>query len=460
MAIADVWNGHNTTTTAIVCCRGDVNGETLTITCNGQSFSGVMDTAVYSGFIKITVSGLTAGTRYPYSVVGSSGAAITGTCQTKKTSGQDVIVYSSCYDKHNPQILGKLRKWIEDTGNHPDVIIFDGDFPYADGNGKTENGVTTIPAKGSIAASQNAENMYLHHIQMRRYKNVQYFMRNYPCRYMPDDHEWAFDDASKTLTAYQVGVTGAGAATSGDLDLCWAAMLSGAQCGGLINPVNTDSPIDATALYFRESFNHMEIFVIDCIQHRSDPTITDNASKVMLGATQRAWLMDKVTNSAKTFKLLVSGKQFWKGGNNSDSFAYLNAPNPGFQNELALTLQGCLPASKGFLVVAGDQHLPNDQYVAANYLGGTHQDISCLVACPAAVEFNDTAPATPAAEITWRGYTAPGDTTADKDYNVVGVFIADADKIERYLLTSDRGLVSRGYIEAGSNAVQHKRVRM
>ena len=277
---------------------------------------------------------------------------------------------------------------------------------------------------------------------------------------MPDDHEWAFDDASKTLTAYRVGVTGAGAATSGDLDLCWAAMLSGAQCGGLINPVNTDSPIDATALYFRESFNHMEIFVIDCIQHRSDPTITDNASKVMLGATQRAWLMDKVTNSAKTFKLLVSGKQFWKGGNNSDSFAYLNAPNPGFQNELALTLQGCLPASKGFLVVAGDQHLPNDQYVAANYLGGTHQDISCLVACPAAVEFNDTAPATPAAEITWRGYTAPGDTTADKDYNVVGVFIADADKIERYLLTSDRGLVSRGYIEAGSNAVQHKRVRM
>lgn len=460
MAIADVWHGANTTTTVILVCRGDVNGETLTVTCNGSTFTGVVDTAVYSGFIKITVTGLSAGTRYPYSVVGSSGEAITGTCQTKKASGQDVIIYSSCYDKHNPQILGKLRKWIEDTGNHPDVIIFGGDFPYADGNGKTDNGVTTIPAKGSIAASQNAANMNLHHIQMRRYKNVQYFMRNYPCRYMPDDHEWGFDDAANSLTAYRAGVTGAGAATAGDLALCWAAMLSGAQCGTLINPTNSDSPIDATALYFRESFLHTEMFVTDCMQHRSDPADADGPGKVMLGATQRAWLADKITNSSKTFKLWVSGKQFWKGGTNSDAYSYLGAGNPGYQNELALTLQGCLPSSKGLLAVAGDQHVPTDQQVAANYMGGTHQEISCLVACPAGVDLNDTGVATPAAEIVWRGYTAPGGTTADKDYHVMGVFIADADKIERYLLTSDRGLVSMGYIEVGSNAVQHKRVRM
>ena len=36
MAIADVWHGANTTTTVILVCRGDVNGETLTVTCNGS----------------------------------------------------------------------------------------------------------------------------------------------------------------------------------------------------------------------------------------------------------------------------------------------------------------------------------------------------------------------------------------------------------------------------------------
>ena len=456
MAVTDVQHGFNTTTTVVLVCIGDVNGETLTVTCNGETFTGVVDTSVYYGSVKITITGLSAGTRYDYSVVGSSGAAITGSCKTKKTSGQDVIVVASCFDKHNIQILGKLFE----SGLDPDVLILNGDCGYFDGNGKTENGVTTVPTKASIANSQNAENMFKHHVQMRRYPNIKRAMRNYPCRYMADDHEWGFDDACNDLTAYRAGVTGAGAATAGDLALCWAAMLAGSRMGGLINPTNTDSPIDATALYFRESFLHTEFFFTDCIQHRSNPADADGPGKKMLGDTQRAWLADKITNSTKTFKLWVSGKQFWKGGNNSDTYAYLGPGNPGFQNELALTLQGCVPANKGLLVAAGDQHLPNDQYVPANYMGGTHQDISCLVCCPSGVDLNDTAPATPAAEVVWSGYTAPGGTTADKDYTVLGVFIADENKIERYLFTSDRGLVPMGYIEAGSNNVQHKRVRM
>ena len=62
-------------------------------------------------------------------------------------------------------------------------------------------------------------------------------------------------------------------------------------------------------------------------------------------------------------------------------------------------------------------------------LHGRHApEISCLVACPAGVDLNDTGVATPATEIVWRGHTAPGGTTADKDYHVMGVFIADAEQ--------------------------------
>ena len=125
-------------------------------------------------------------------------------------------------------------------------------FPlYADGNGKTDNGVTTIPANPFGArAGQNAANMNLHHIQMRAISRTWCIScASLPCRYMPDDHGGDPMMPINSLTAYRAGVTGAGAATAGDLVCVGPQCCPGAKT--LINPGELRFSGDATALYFR-----------------------------------------------------------------------------------------------------------------------------------------------------------------------------------------------------------------
>lgn len=51
---------------------------------------------------------------------------------------------------------------------------------------------------------------------------------------------------------------------------------------------------------------HVECFLLDCRSHRSAQSAPDGPGKTMLGAAQRAWLVDGVTTSAATFKLVFT----------------------------------------------------------------------------------------------------------------------------------------------------------
>jgi alkaline phosphatase D len=50
----------------------------------------------------------------------------------------------------------------------------------------------------------------------------------------------------------------------------------------------------------------VEIFILDTRQYRSSNTVADGPGKTMLGAAQRRWLVDGVTSSTATWKIVVS----------------------------------------------------------------------------------------------------------------------------------------------------------
>lgn len=448
MAVTEWWLGRNSQTSATVVCVSDVSGP-VTVTCNGQAFVGNADTAVLSGGVVIEVTGLSAGSRYDYSVDGVTG----GSLKTKPASGDVWIVSGSCWAQYESSLLAALHESEID----PDVVIFLGDFPYADTSENTFEGITTVGSLKSVANSKDYTNYVKQHRKIRRFPGIKDVLRNYPTWYIPDDHEYVFDNAAPILALYQAGVVGATTATQTDFDEAWAACLAGNRFACMGNPVNTDSGIDADAEYFRDSFHNIEIFVTDACRYRSSPAAVDDASKRMLGPAQEPWLCDSINNSTATFKLWASPKQFWAGGANTDAYSYVSAGSPGYQTELARCLYA-IKGQTGVLAVAGDQHLPSDQMVAADELGAGYPAISCLVGCPTGVLQNPTALAAFQFGVKWRGYTLDGGNRSSMSYNVAAVFRVTDSRIYRYLFTLN-GLIPRGYIDAGSNQVQYPQVR-
>ena len=92
---------------------------------------------------------------------------------------------------------------------------------------------------------------------------------------------------------------------------------------------------------------HVECFLLDVRRFRSANSAPDDATKTMLGAAQRAWLVDGVRRSPATYKLVFTGVPL-DFGNGLDHWA-------GFTTERALVLDA-LVGVPGVLFVSADQH--------------------------------------------------------------------------------------------------------
>lgn len=444
MSVTDYWLGYNTETTATIVCRADAT-ETVTVTCNGQTYTAEADIGVRYGAVLITVTGLSPGTRYDYFI----NDALGGSLKTKKTSGDLWIGYGSCWGQFPSPIVGRLYEQYD-----PDVFVFGGDFPYSDGPDHTGNGLATLSSSGSIAASKDLENYYKHHLKIRRYQGILEMLHNCPTWYMPDDHEYIADNSFKGLAWYQAQVDPLG--TQQDLDDAWAACRSAFEMACLGNPPKPTG-VDADAIYFSQGFHNLDAFVVDPIQYRSDPAPADNADKRMLGATQEAWLTNGINNSPKPWKIWITGKSFFYT-TNSDSYGVVNGQY-GYFIELKRTLFAIKDAV-GVFSVSGDQHIPSDEIMSANELGTGYPAMSSLCACPAGVYSHVSPSPTPLNYVRWRGYKSnSAGQRISRDQRVLGLFRVSDTRVDRYLFTL-KGLVPRGYIEAGSNQVQYQRARI
>jgi PhoD-like phosphatase len=92
---------------------------------------------------------------------------------------------------------------------------------------------------------------------------------------------------------------------------------------------------------------HLECFVLDCRRFRSANAAPDDAHKTMLGAAQRQWLVDGVTRSSATFKLILTSVPL-DFGVGDDHWATFTTERD--------AMFAALVGTPGVLFVSGDQH--------------------------------------------------------------------------------------------------------
>lgn len=127
-------------------------------------------------------------------------------------------------------------------------------------------------------------------------------------------------------------------------------------------PIGT-LPEDPYRLY--RSFRHgadLELFILDTRQYRSLNADQDGAGKTMLGKAQRDWLLDGLTRSNATWKMIATSVPLSipKAGNKArpgnDSWAR-GADGTGFQTELRLIVDELLARRiRNVVWLAGDVH--------------------------------------------------------------------------------------------------------
>ena len=109
---------------------------------------------------------------------------------------------------------------------------------------------------------------------------------------------------------------------------------------------------------------HVEVFILDTRQYRSPNAMPDGPGKTMLGLAQRRWLLEGVTRSTATWKLIVTSVPLgmFTGGAHSDSWSGANIlgyprPGNGFVWERDLILRTLREEDVGNVVfLSGEVH--------------------------------------------------------------------------------------------------------
>lgn len=193
----------------------------------------------------------------------------------------------------------------------PEVFVSIGDFPYTD-NGPPAQ---TVPAYRA------------RHLELRTHPPVRALLEATGLWAIYDDHEvrndWdgrtRIDEPARYAAAIQV----------------WDEFFPQRAAAGEIR-------------YRRWRWGaHLEGFLLDCRRFRSANNAPDDAQKTMLGAEQLRWLIDGVTTSTATFKLVLTSVPL-DFGTGDDHWA-------SFKTERDAMFTALLGVP-GVLFVSGDQH--------------------------------------------------------------------------------------------------------
>jgi len=193
----------------------------------------------------------------------------------------------------------------------PDLVISIGDFPYTD-NGPPAQTVAEYRAR---------------HVELRVHPPVRALLEAAGMYAIYDDHEVRNDWDGRTRT---------------DEPARYAAAL---QVWDEFFPERAPA---GEIRYRRWRWGAgLECFLLDCRRFRSANNAPDDAAKTMLGAEQRAWLIDGVTRSTAAFKLVLTSVPL-DFGDGDDHWASFTTE----RNAIFAALVG----TPGVLFASGDQH--------------------------------------------------------------------------------------------------------
>lgn len=475
--------GHATESSAIVFVRSDVS-ETVELVIAGSVRGSVaVDTGIKDGTGIITVTGLSA-RRTAFSLQTSTGQSGSGTLKTMPAAG---VPYRVCWVSCIDMLYGNpgARQVV---AADPDVLVILGDMPYSEANATPNmyHGALVWPdPEADMTAGTTISTYHKLNLSAMRHPDLREMLRCAPIYYQIDDHDAAIGDG------WDHGLVGANtynaalAADQADVDALWQAGQTGngdywfgtlPNAGTDDDIVSTDKPGLADAAtpasnypvrYFRFSVGDVEFFVPDCVSYKSDRFSTDNASKTLIGVTQKAWLKGKVVNSSKSLKFIMSTKKFHRTTPpNGDEWAAYST------EFVEITDHFATEGVTGLYWFTGDKHQQDVGISSADSTSPYYDSRLTLDVCmfnSSALGYrkNDTHDQGAGYDnnIAWKGLAYHGDKTLaqqrnaygmiDIKYDAAGVY-AEVSMIEIYGASSFRGAILR----PGTNMLEYQRARI
>jgi alkaline phosphatase D len=232
---------------------------------------------------KTRLTGLRPATRYAFTLT-SSGSTVHGEFTTApEPSAREPVTFAWSGDLGAGQYCRKVDGGYPIFGalaaRRPRFLVFVGDTIYAD---RACEGDGIVPGGDFVA--RTLAGYHAKHRYNRTDVQVQRAFRRVPVYAIWDDHEVRNDFAGTTEPLMPVG-------RQAFLDY-W--------------PI-TPPAEEPGRLYRRIRWGRLlELFILDTRQYRSKNTTPDGPGKTMLGAAQRRWLVEGVTASTATWKVIVS----------------------------------------------------------------------------------------------------------------------------------------------------------
>lgn len=303
--------GQPTTTSTVVSVKvTNATSVRLKVSTDAAGTTGVIYgspvTPTALGNAKLPVSGLTPGTNYYYRVAmtGSGGEildtnSVVGRLRTSP-SGQANFSFNfgSCNTQTDPIALGVVA----DRGD--DLFFHLGDFYYADGSG---TGIDNFRTKfNSKVTSTNHQKVFA----------------TTPSNYTPSDHD---------------GMNNNGA--DGNDPTAWANWRT-----------VYDEYFPAPSTYYSFMYGRVLFIQIDDRNYKSATALTDNSSKTALGATQKQWLKDQITNTTAV-AIVIAQSAPWITGTDAGSDGW-----GGFTTERTELANFFAASGKPIIMLAGDMH--------------------------------------------------------------------------------------------------------
>lgn len=264
-----------------------------------------------SGVGALEVTELTADTAYEIEVAIDGARIATHAVRTAPRDDDPRPVRLAILADYDPNPAFASSVVDELVAAEPDLVISIGDFPY------TDNG----------PPAQTVEVYRERHVALRSHPPVRAILETCGLAAIYDDHEFRNDWDAHFVAA--------------EPERYAAAM----QVWDEFFPLRA-----ATGDIRYRSWRwgaHVECFLLDCRRFRSANAAPDDAAKTMLGATQRAWLLDAVARSTATFKLILTSVPLDFGRGDDHWAAYTTERDNIF---------AALVGTPGVLFVSGDQH--------------------------------------------------------------------------------------------------------
>lgn len=219
----------------------------------------------------------------------------------------------------------------------PQFTLTVGDFPYAD-NGD----------------SRTADDYHARHREFREHQRLGPWMSRGSFVPMYDDHEIRNNWDSSIFQTEPARAQ--------------AAMQAWDEWYGIAAP-----PGDNVRYRRARWGKHLEVFVLDTRRFRSPASMPDGPDKTMLGVAQTTWLLDALTQSDATFKVIATSVPLGFGNGNDHWSGYATARTALFSELIARQLRGIVFVSGDHHWFASYRHGPGlREFQAGPFARGTH----------------------------------------------------------------------------------------